>query len=372
MNAKYQIFVSSTYTDLKEERDLIIKAALEMGHIPVGMEMFSAADEEQWNIIKKQIDESDYYIVVLAHRYGSSDSLGLSYTEKEYDYAISKGIPTLGFVLESGTSWPREKSETESIKIAKLDSFREKVKSKPVSFWTSKDDLYGRCSIALVKAFNAYPREGWVRASAVQDVAAAKELTRLSAENSTLRERLAAFEAQDDSNNDLERTVITLASNERTISVWKKGATDWEIQKPITLQRLFESIGPEMQVEISLDRLAAFIPVGIFSVPQNNLRATWPIPRNSLRSILADLAALECVEPSSKRKSVTDQNEYWCLAEHGAALLSYMRRKRLAKGLSSSPPVEVSETQELKPRPVTAKKAVAKRARPPAKKQGSH
>ncbi len=45
MDKKYQVFISSTYEDLKEERDQAIKAVLEMGHIPVGMEMFSAADE---------------------------------------------------------------------------------------------------------------------------------------------------------------------------------------------------------------------------------------------------------------------------------------------------------------------------------------
>ncbi len=50
---KYQIFVSSTFEDLKAERDQVIKAILEMGHIPVGMEMFSAADEQQWDVIKK-------------------------------------------------------------------------------------------------------------------------------------------------------------------------------------------------------------------------------------------------------------------------------------------------------------------------------
>ena len=48
MNKKYQIFVSSTYEDLKEERDLVIEAILEMGHFPVGMEMFSTGDEQQW------------------------------------------------------------------------------------------------------------------------------------------------------------------------------------------------------------------------------------------------------------------------------------------------------------------------------------
>ena len=45
MNVKYQIFVSSTYEDLKDERAEVIKACLNMGHIPVGMEMFNAADE---------------------------------------------------------------------------------------------------------------------------------------------------------------------------------------------------------------------------------------------------------------------------------------------------------------------------------------
>ena len=101
MNTKYQIFVSSTYEDLKEHRDLVIKAILEMGHIPVGMEMFSAADEQQWSIIKRQIDQSDYYVVIIANRYGSVTDEGVSYTEKEYDYAVSQGAPNLGLYFRS-------------------------------------------------------------------------------------------------------------------------------------------------------------------------------------------------------------------------------------------------------------------------------
>lgn len=108
MSSKYQIFVSSTYADLKDQRDLVIKAILEMGHIPVGMEMFSAADEEQWNIIKRQIEQSDYYVVIVANRYGSVTEEGISYTEKEYDFAVSSGIPTLGFILDSEASWPAQ------------------------------------------------------------------------------------------------------------------------------------------------------------------------------------------------------------------------------------------------------------------------
>lgn len=71
MDKKYQIYISSTYEDLKEERKKAIETILTMNHFPVGMEMFSAADEEQWEIIRETIDVSDYYILIVGNRYGS-------------------------------------------------------------------------------------------------------------------------------------------------------------------------------------------------------------------------------------------------------------------------------------------------------------
>jgi len=127
LSTKYQIFVSSTYDDLQTQRDQVIKAALEMGHIPVGMEMFSAADEEQWKIITRQIDQSDYYVVIIAHRYGSVVD-GISYTEKEYDYAVNKGIPVIGFIIEEDVAWPPEMIDTEPEKQGSLVKFKEKIR----------------------------------------------------------------------------------------------------------------------------------------------------------------------------------------------------------------------------------------------------
>lgn len=331
MSAKYQVFVSSTYRDLTEERDLVIKAILEMGHIPVGMEMFSAADEEQWNVIKKQIDQSDYYVVVVAHRYGSCDSAGLSYTEKEYDYAVSQGIPTLGFVLEEGTSWPKDKSDTDRSTVKKLKIFKEKVKSKPVSFWKNGEDLYGRCSIALMKAFNAYPREGWVRASQAQDAASAKEIVRLSAENADLRSRLGVFEAAADVDAAIDKSITIMRANKRKISVFKKTSKDWEDGKEVTLYQLFEVIASEMQVEMALPEIARYTATNVIGIANSELRLTWPTPRNVIRSLLADLAALDCVEPSTRKKSVTDKEEYWSLSAFGVKLLAQMRRRRLER-----------------------------------------
>lgn len=70
-NKKYQIFISSTYSDLITERDAVRNVILEMYQFPIGMEMFSADDEDQWTVIKDAIDTSDYYVVIVGRKYGS-------------------------------------------------------------------------------------------------------------------------------------------------------------------------------------------------------------------------------------------------------------------------------------------------------------
>ncbi len=56
MERKYQVFISSTFTDLKKERQSITNCLLMANCIPTGMEAFVATDDEQFNIIKKVID----------------------------------------------------------------------------------------------------------------------------------------------------------------------------------------------------------------------------------------------------------------------------------------------------------------------------
>src|SRR6266704_2128879 len=95
---RYQVFVSSTYEDLQMERQEVMQALLELDCIPSGMELFPAADEDQWSLIKRVIDDCDYYIVIIAGRYGSIGPEGKSYTQMEYEYAAQKSIPVFGFL----------------------------------------------------------------------------------------------------------------------------------------------------------------------------------------------------------------------------------------------------------------------------------
>ena len=63
MNKKLQVFVSSTYTDLIEERQAAVQAILDAGHIPAGMELFKAG-KSQMKTIRKWIDDSDVYMLI--------------------------------------------------------------------------------------------------------------------------------------------------------------------------------------------------------------------------------------------------------------------------------------------------------------------
>lgn len=82
MNKKYQVFVSSTFQDLKDERKMVIESLLSnKDYIPVGMEYFPATNDDQMAFIKRLIDNCDYYILILGGRYGSIESeSGKSYT----------------------------------------------------------------------------------------------------------------------------------------------------------------------------------------------------------------------------------------------------------------------------------------------------
>ena len=95
MEKRFQVFVSSTYSDLKDEREKVIHELTRVGFIAVGMEQFPATDEEQLEYIQKIIDESDYYVVIIRGKYGSLTSDGLSFTEKECDYALETKKPVL-------------------------------------------------------------------------------------------------------------------------------------------------------------------------------------------------------------------------------------------------------------------------------------
>ena len=130
------------------------------------MELFPASDLSQWELIKTVINESDYYIVIVGGRYGSVHSqTGLSFTEMEYDYATSQGVPVLGFVRKDIKKIPSGLVENDPVARVKLEAFRDKVMGKTCRLYDESVELGMLVMKSLMNEIRTNPRVGWVKAN---------------------------------------------------------------------------------------------------------------------------------------------------------------------------------------------------------------
>lgn len=191
-NIKYQVFISSTYSDLAKERKQVLDILLMADCIPAGMENFVATDDEQFNVIKKVIDFCDYYILILGRRYGSvNEKTGISYTEMEYNYAIDKGIPVLVFALDDSVEIDSDKIEADDIKKGKLAEFKSRaMRNRLASVWKDQSDLMGKVAIAIMQAKSEIKRPGWHRGSDVEKERLQKQIEYLQEENENLKKQI--------------------------------------------------------------------------------------------------------------------------------------------------------------------------------------
>jgi len=161
MNYKYQFFISSTYKDLIKERQIAINAIMKMGHIPAGMELFTATGEEQFESIKPIIDESDYYLIILSGKYGTVvKDEKISYTEKEFNYALSVNKRIIAFVYDEPKNLPVNKRETKTNNMIYFNNFREKIlNNRMVYIWKNHIDLLQGILTSINNVVNNYPSE---------------------------------------------------------------------------------------------------------------------------------------------------------------------------------------------------------------------
>ena len=151
-NKKYQVFISSTYEDLQEERRKLQDFLLSGPYIPVGMETFLGSAKTLPQHLKALIDGCDFYVVIVAARYGTVNAQGISWTEMEYDYAASTDIPILAFFRSSKDDL-----------IEPIRKFRDKISTKvATTYWENPDDLKAKAFSML--STTTTPRPGWQRA----------------------------------------------------------------------------------------------------------------------------------------------------------------------------------------------------------------
>ncbi|MGA7195037.1 MAG: DUF4062 domain-containing protein [Anaerolineales bacterium] len=198
---KLQVFISSTYSDLHEERQAAVEAILTAGHIPAGMELFAAGDESQMTAIKRWIDESDVYMLILGGRYGSIEPKSQkSYIELEYQYAVEKGKPLFAVVINEDYLEKKVKkfgsSVIEKDHPDKLKEFRSLVCSKMVRFWSDPKDIKLAIMETMADFSNREELAGWIPSNeGINTGMVAEEIAGLIKENKELREKLSGISA---------------------------------------------------------------------------------------------------------------------------------------------------------------------------------
>jgi Domain of unknown function (DUF4062) len=169
MQPRYQVFLSSTFRDLREERQAVLEAILELGHFPAGMEAFPAADATPWELIRSIIADSDYYILIVGGKYGSTGPHGISYTEMEFNLAVELKKPILAFLHSSPDQIPVGKAELDAEARQRLEIFRNKVAERLCKGWLTKDELKSAVLLGLVHLIRTKPAFGWIRNEGLQN-----------------------------------------------------------------------------------------------------------------------------------------------------------------------------------------------------------
>lgn len=191
MNKRYQVFISSTFRDLEKEREIAVQSLMKLDCIPSGMELFPAADIEQFEFIKSVISDCDYYVLIIGGKYGTITEEGVSYTEKEYDFAINQKIPVLAFLHKTPEKLSVENAEITKEARDKLDSFRAKAsKGRLVEFWENKDQLAYQITTGIISAIKIHPAIGWVKADKTSSSETISELNELRKQNIAYSEKI--------------------------------------------------------------------------------------------------------------------------------------------------------------------------------------
>lgn len=335
MDKIYQVFVSSTFEDLQEERKEVMQALLELDCMPAGMELFPASNDDQWTLIKRVIDNCDYYLLIIGGRYGSTNDKGVSYTQMEFEYAIETGKPIISFLPKSPGDIPSSKCEQDSNKQQKLEQFKELAKKKLVKYWTTPENLGSVVSRSMIKLIKDFPAEGWVRGNTI-DENSMKEIANLQKENQELRTKLERIATEPPKGsetllqgNDMFRFGLTFCA------IKKRTAIEYDCKEkaPTTWNKIFAKIAPFMIDECTeytlrrvLNDFAGSFEKWISSL--NNYKDMrfddFEVSTETFIQIIVQLKALGLIEVSSKKHSTTDKATYWSLTQYGDYVMTQL------------------------------------------------
>jgi hypothetical protein len=328
MEKRYQVFVSSTFTDLKDARQGVVQALLQMRCLPAGMELFPAADEEQLEFIKRVIDDCDYYVLILGGRYGSLDAEGVAYTEREFDYALEKGIPVLAFPHANPDSLPENQRELEPSAQAKLARFRAKVcKGRMVKEWNTPSDLPTGVTLSLLQTIQTRPRPGWTRSPAQDPTELLAQINDLRLRNEKLAQALRAIEV-----NQAFRAELAPLNGTFLLTGTYGGTNYAEIswKAEMTWEEMLGVIGPSLLTWTNEDTVSSLLARAALMKTKGSAPYPHKLDDQPLDTVKIQLIALDLIVVQQLPTVMKVPAMFWSVTPKGRAVVLKIRSVKAA------------------------------------------
>ena len=141
---------------------------------------FRLRTTDSLTLIKSVIDDSDYYLVLLAGKYGSQPpGETKSFTHLEYDYALATGKPTIALLHSNPGLLPADKTERSDDGRRLLDGFREELRKKNGRLWKDPGGAHFGSLHGVQHLKKTRASVGWIRGSEIGGEGLKDELPRL-------------------------------------------------------------------------------------------------------------------------------------------------------------------------------------------------
>ena len=144
-NAIHRVFISSTFEDMQEYRNVVADALTSIEHLPIRMEHFVAEAQPSLDVCLANVRRCDLLVLLIGMRYGSVDkNTGKSFTELEYEEAKRNNIPILVFIINERKCPVLPIYIDVDEKALKLKELKERLLSQDAEYairFDSADDL---------------------------------------------------------------------------------------------------------------------------------------------------------------------------------------------------------------------------------------
>jgi hypothetical protein len=156
-----RLFISSTFRDLRAEREVASEALRRSQLVPWGMELFVSEPSKPLKVCLEQVQLSDAVVLIVGFKAGTliPETPGLTYTGGEFQLAQKLGRPVFAFFKTEG-GIPVNKETAPELHQA-LEDFKKAVTSADITpaYFDSPDRLQTELLLAIGN-WNAQGRPG--------------------------------------------------------------------------------------------------------------------------------------------------------------------------------------------------------------------